>query len=186
MRGSGGGPKTKRGKAASSRNALKHGITSTSPVIPEMESEEEWERHLQGFFEYHAPEGYFEEVLVARLANFFWRLNRVTRHEVAVVFTQVARTQADHNAAEAYISGGKKQEPHDDDPSPEEAAALIELEQEVRLAPWTDDLANIMRQETHLHRQWVQTLHELEALQARRRGQPAYLARVDFSGPPAS
>ncbi len=178
------GPKTANGRAAVRHNALTHGMTSTSPVIPEKESEEEWERHLQGFVESLAPEGYFEDVLVDRLANLFWRLNRVTRHEVAVVFTQVARTQADYDRAEAYISGGKKHEPHEDDPTPEQEAALIELEQEVRLAPWSDKLVGIMRHETHLHRLWVQTLHELEALQARRRGERTPLARVDFSSPP--
>jgi hypothetical protein len=43
-----------------------------------------------------------------------------------------------------------------------------------------------MRYETDLHRIWLQTLHELEALQARRRGQPAPLGRFDFSGPPVT
>jgi hypothetical protein len=42
-----------------------------------------------------------------------------------------------------------------------------------------------MRYETHLHRQWVQTLHELEALQQRRKGLPTHLARLDISASPA-
>lgn len=39
------GPKTANGRAAVRHNALKHGITSTCPVIPGMESEAEWHHH---------------------------------------------------------------------------------------------------------------------------------------------
>jgi hypothetical protein len=43
-----------------------------------------------------------------------------------------------------------------------------------------------MRYEAHLHRQYIQTLHELEALQARRRGERTPLARLDITGAPRS
>ena len=43
-----------------------------------------------------------------------------------------------------------------------------------------------MKYEAHLHRMQIQTQHELEALQARRKGEHSPLARVDFSGPPLS
>jgi hypothetical protein len=42
----------------------------------------------------------------------------------------------------------------------------------------------IMRYEAHVHRLLVSTIHELEAHQARRRGERTPLARVDFSSPP--
>jgi hypothetical protein len=60
MRGQGGGPKTVRGKAASSRNSIKHGLRSDAPVIPELESFDEWERHRAGTIASFAPEGYSE------------------------------------------------------------------------------------------------------------------------------
>ena len=56
-RGQGGGPKTKAGKAIVSRNAVKHGITSASPVIPGMESDEEWQAYRSGIIESLEPEG---------------------------------------------------------------------------------------------------------------------------------
>ena len=56
-RGKGGGPKTAAGKAAVSRNAVKHGITSASPVIPGMESDEEWQAYRSGIIESLEPEG---------------------------------------------------------------------------------------------------------------------------------
>ena len=54
-----------------------------------------------------------------------------------------------------------------------------------RILPSKDDLMQIIRYEAHLHRQYIQTLHELEAIQARRRGERVPLARLDISGPPA-
>jgi hypothetical protein len=48
-----------------------------------------------------------------------------------------------------------------------------------------DAMERVIRYESHLHRLWVQTHHELEALQARRRGdRPSPLARLDVSGSP--
>jgi hypothetical protein len=44
------------------------------------------------------------------------------------------------------------------------------------------ELEKVMRYEGHLHRQLLQTLHELEAMQARRAGQVAPLARLDVQG----
>lgn len=44
------------------------------------------------------------------------------------------------------------------------------------------DLDRVMRYEAHLHRQMVQTLHELEAMQERRAGKTPALARLDVSG----
>jgi hypothetical protein len=47
-----------------------------------------------------------------------------------------------------------------------------------RLLPSGEVLERIIRYESHLHRQFIQTLRELEALQARRNGQrPSPLAR---------
>ena len=43
-----------------------------------------------------------------------------------------------------------------------------------------------MRFESHLHRQCLQTLHEIEALQSRRLGKPVTLTRLDISAPPAA
>jgi CRISPR-associated endonuclease/helicase Cas3 len=53
-----------------------------------------------------------------------------------------------------------------------------------RLLPDNDTLLKVMRHESHLHRQFVQTTHELEALQLRRRGEHSPLTRLDISAPP--
>jgi len=84
MRGQGGGPKTDKGKAASSRNALKHGLRSDAPVIPEMESFDDWERFRSGLVASFGPEGSFESFLSERIALLAWRLKRVPRFETEI------------------------------------------------------------------------------------------------------
>jgi len=54
--------------------------------------------------------------------------------------------------------------------------------QRERALPHREDTDKVMRYEAHLHRQLLQTLHELEARQARRAGQAAPLARLDVQG----
>ena len=65
--------------------------------------------------------------------------------------------------------------------TPESVGALVER----RMLPGEPDLALVMRYETHLHRLYLQLLHELEAIQSRRKGGNPLLTRVDMSGPPA-
>src|SRR5215831_13445255 len=51
-----------------------------------------------------------------------------------------------------------------------------------RLLPHPLEIDKIIRYEAHLSRQLFQALHELEAMRAARRGQPAPLLRVDLQG----
>src|SRR3990172_4020199 len=96
MRGSNGGPKSKAGKAAVSRNALKHGIMSPHPVIIEgLETAAGWQRHLEGIAANLAPEGALEEALAERVALCVWRLRRATHYETAMLNYQVMHTEDD-------------------------------------------------------------------------------------------
>lgn len=52
------------------------------------------------------------------------------------------------------------------------------------LLPQPDVIDRVMRYEAHLNRQLLSALHELEALQARRVGQPVPLARLEVTGIP--
>src|SRR3990172_6209195 len=75
------GPGTARGKAASSHNAVKHGLRSDAPVIPEFESFDEWESFRDGIVAGYQPEGRLETELAGRSALLLWRLKRVVRYE---------------------------------------------------------------------------------------------------------
>jgi hypothetical protein len=71
---------------------------------------------------------------------------------------------------------------HNEQKAEEVQAQLLAARRE-RILPGEDDLQKIARYEAHLSRQMYQALHELEALQKRRVGGAAPLARVALHGP---
>jgi hypothetical protein len=142
-----------------SRNALRHGILSTDPVLPEIEKQSDWEAHLAGQLEAFNPVGDLELVLAHRIALTLWRLNRLIgfeRHALRPTehyLTELARLRRGLNGAEARLD---------------------------RTFP-TGSIEDVQRYEAHLHRMFLKELHELEAFQARRRGDPTPLARVEVN-----
>ena len=144
------GPKTEEGKAVVRWNAVRHGVLSTSPVIPGLEREEDWQAHLSGVLASFAPEGELESILAERVALLFWRLQRVARYEREAIASVPETMRSD-------LPGTRHE----------------------NLLPDEFSLGRVIRYEAHLHRQLLQTMHELEALQARRLGLQTPLARVD-------
>ena len=176
------GPSTQAGKAIASRNATKHGIMSPHPVIIEgIETPAGWQRFRDGIVENLAPEGPLEEDLAENIALLRWRLKRVTHYETAILNHQVIQTESDLATAEAYGTGTLSR-----GVLPQIDPMVVAAHQQTRVIPERTSLDKIMRYETHLHRIWLQTLHELEAIQIRRQGGHAPLARLDISAPPAT
>jgi hypothetical protein len=70
------GPRTEPGKQRSSRNALRHGLTAQTAVLP-TEDPESYQRHIQKFLDEYAPATPTETQLVNEIANTAWRLNRI-------------------------------------------------------------------------------------------------------------
>lgn len=279
------GPKTEAGKAVVRLNAVQHGVLSTTPVIPGLEREEDWEAHRAGVLASLAPEGHMEMALAERVVLQLWRLQRVVRYEREVV--AVAQEQVEDDLAQQRRFGGgeptsveqardalRAAQDHlrsleslakmpdgaslsgddattildsladsvgvdldeDDIPLPDvlqegdwdafdswtaglvrEAIDAIAAHAETedllaaaverartwvptkkdqlsrlvaeldrmrrqRLLPDGETLQKLVRYEAHLNRQLYQALHELEAIQARRQGEPTPLARVDVQG----
>ena len=75
------GPKTEAGKAASSANALSHGLTAADNVVLPEEDPDDFERLREGVIAELAPTGALQEVLAHRVAVLLWRLDRVARLE---------------------------------------------------------------------------------------------------------
>ena len=69
------GPKTVEGKAASSKNAFKHGLYSKSACIPG-ENPEDLDALRADLRAEHQPASPTEEILVDELAHHYWRINR--------------------------------------------------------------------------------------------------------------
>ncbi len=77
------GPRTGPGKQRSSLNALRHGLTARTAVLP-TEDPEAYQRHIQQFLDEYAPATPTETQLVHEIANTAWRLNRIPLLEAAL------------------------------------------------------------------------------------------------------
>ena len=89
------GPKTRAGKAIARLNAVKHGGLSPLAVIPNMESQEEWEAHRAGTLASLEPAGPLETVFAERVASLLWRLHRVARYEREVIAVSQEQVEDD-------------------------------------------------------------------------------------------
>jgi hypothetical protein len=74
------GPVTEEGKARSSRNALRHGLTGRKIVL-DPEDLELYQAHVQSFLDLHQPQTIDERALVQIIADAHWRLDRAMTHE---------------------------------------------------------------------------------------------------------
>src|SRR6516162_4299826 len=82
------GPRTEEGKAVSSKNALKTGLTGRTVLLPSDDAAA-FEQHVQAYFDEYKPQGLRERELVQSLGETRWRLNRSFALEAAL-FSQVA------------------------------------------------------------------------------------------------
>jgi hypothetical protein len=80
-----GGPRTEGGKEVARWNATRHGIRSSSPVVPGVEKPEDWREYRDGMLADLAPAGPLELALAERVAILTWRLHRVTRYETETI-----------------------------------------------------------------------------------------------------
>src|SRR5882724_221017 len=78
------GPKTPAGKAISRTNAFKHGLAASHPVLIELEDHAEFNQHLDALTEEFQPVGIMEQMLVAQIADAYWRRQRVIECEVGI------------------------------------------------------------------------------------------------------
>jgi hypothetical protein len=78
------GPRTAAGKERSSQNALTHGLTSQSPVLPS-EDPAAFDAHRRGFFDEYQPANSTETQFVQELVDTSWRLNRIPSLEAALL-----------------------------------------------------------------------------------------------------
>jgi hypothetical protein len=134
------GPRTEEGKAISSKNALKTGLTGHSVLLPS-DDRAAFEQHVQAYFDEYKPQGLRERELVQSLAETRWRLNRSFALEAAL-FSQVA----------ADVEEGA--------PVPGHLENLLKYEK---------TLKNLHLQEARPHRRFDKDLAELRELQQTRK-----------------
>jgi hypothetical protein len=74
------GPKTEKGLAASSGNALRHGLTAQQHLLGD-EDEDQFEALIADLTSSHKPANAAESILVTQVAEHYWRLMRARRIE---------------------------------------------------------------------------------------------------------
>ena len=87
------GPRSPAGKRRSSANAVVHGLSAASPVLPG-EDPAEWEAFRAGVVADFAPVGTAEAELVHSIASPIWRRRRILRLEVAAAVAPPAADPA--------------------------------------------------------------------------------------------
>jgi hypothetical protein len=88
------GPKTEAGKQRSSLNALRHGLTGQTIVLPS-DDLEAYQQHVKRFVTEYHPKGATEDQLVQSLADSVWRQNRVCALENNLLTLGVSQNVTD-------------------------------------------------------------------------------------------
>lgn len=176
------GPTSERGKETVSVNAIKHGLTAKDQHLLPGEDPEDYESLHVWLTHELKPIGSLESILVDRIVDLSWRLDRMRVAEAGVL------TYAFHNRP--CLQAAKRVE------DLREKASVIRFEppEEIRLAeqllvaavdkrdkkvPWLgralmedseglNALAKLGRYETALWNQFTRALRELSALQEKR------------------
>jgi len=77
------GPKSSDGKGVASQNAFKHGLLSKDLLVQD-EKRKDIENFRNQIYSTLAPHGAIEELLVEKIINAAWRLQRLMRIEVSI------------------------------------------------------------------------------------------------------
>jgi hypothetical protein len=142
------GPCTEAGKQRSKLNALRHGLTGHTVVLP-TEDHAAYQRHSQSFLDEYRPKEATETQLVQSLIDTSWQLNRAAAVETNLFSLGITemedRIRANHPDAETAL-----------------AMALAFREN-------NRAFANISIYRHRLMRQFERTLSQLRQIQAERR-----------------
>jgi hypothetical protein len=142
------GPTTETGKATSSHNAIKTGLTGRTVLLP-TDDRAAFERHVARLFADFQPATDAEKSLVHSLAATDWRLLRIPTLESGIY--AIGRRQL----AEAFS----------DESDPDVRATMIEAQ---IFLTHGKDLSNLALQESRLRRRYQVDLAELKDLQRQR------------------
>lgn len=142
------GPRSQAGKQRTRLNALRHGLTGHTIVLP-AEDQAAYQRHSLAFLDEYQPRQATETQLVQSLIDTSWQLNRAAAVESALFSLGLAesenRIRANHPEAEAAL------------------AMALAYRQHNRA------FANLSIYRQRLARQFERTLAQLRQLQAERR-----------------
>ena len=131
------GPRTPEGKARSSMNAVTHGLTARTPLLPG-EDADEFRRFVWEMIEDLGPAGPVQAELASRAAVLMWKRRRIGDAERLVIEelqNNYLRDEEDVEASEEEVEdtheGEEPQEPPQDEHQPEEDQPEEDREEEL-------------------------------------------------------
>jgi len=141
------GPKTPEGKAAVRLNALKHGLTAETAVIPG-EEDGDFNQLCATFLDHFQPDGPLETALVHQIVMAQWRIARCRGIETGLFKLRFLDHEEDIKEDYDYLT-------------PTTRLGYVFRKN-------TDTLATLSRYEARIERAFFRALHELQRLQAAR------------------
>jgi len=87
------GPTTEAGKATSSQNAIKHGMTARNTYILECENTNEYKEFLAQHIAIHQPATPPEKELIEQMAIARWRIRRFVSAETVLIDCEIVRNR---------------------------------------------------------------------------------------------
>ena len=180
------GPRTPAGKTIAARNALRHGLLA-GDVILDDEDSQLFEERRDAMCAHLDPRGELEEILVDRIVACAWRLRRLQRIEAGVFRYHSLDRQLDRVITLGSTFTGDPFEapvmPPTITKKRRHTAALGQKDKAVpardqemlaiafrEAARQNDTLAKLSRYEVAIERSFYRALHELQRLQAARKG----------------
>jgi hypothetical protein len=178
------GPRTPDGKSRVALNAVKHGLTAKTVVLPH-EDLDEFEAFRGAMLIDAAPQGALEEMLVEKISADAWRLRRVPVLEAALHIIERERQKIKRIKDEvnryklhdspSYVPPRDRQAYDDAVTRLAEAQNAFEADNLLQaiqmLEKHSREFALLERREQALTRSLFRTLHELQRLQAIRAGE---------------
>lgn len=143
------GPKTAKGKAVSSRNAVTHGLLANAAFM-DRESRRKFNAFRDGLVRALKPIGEVEQVLAERVVSGAWRLRRILKIE-----SELMEQDSDGGVMQWILCNAQ----------PKKLGAIFRSYSGSR-----DTLCKLSRYEGNIDRGMYRALHELQRLQAARAG----------------
>jgi hypothetical protein len=152
------GPKTAGGKAASSKNSVKHGLHARDIIIDcntVKENKADYDQLLSSLIEEFQPDSPFQEYLVRKIANCIWRSRRVINAETARINRQLNNVHRDLHLARLFknLTARCKENTQDRKQSSEDENQTRDDLIRMRSIPDISYSFNILRYEMRLDRQ---------------------------------
>ena len=158
------GPTTPEGLAASSKNALKHGLRSRSVLLPE-EDPDVFRELIASLHIEHRPVGAHEEYLVRHMAVSQWRMDRLQRIEAGLLASRLQTIRE-------YEADSEDEDAEAEAP-PEPGQEYLETSRQLGAAFYddsrgVDSFSKLCRYEATIRRSFCKVLELLRRAQTRR------------------